>query len=72
MRTRNLNLTTRQEEVIKGIARSEKSCAIAERLGITDKTVQYHRSAVTLKLGLQPADTAALTRWAIREGLVQP
>ena len=43
---------------------------IAETLVIAEKTVERHRSRIFEKLGLH--DRVALTRWAIRRGLVEP
>jgi DNA-binding NarL/FixJ family response regulator/anti-sigma regulatory factor (Ser/Thr protein kinase) len=61
-------LTPRQREVVALIADSLTGREIAERLVISEKTVERHRADVLVKLGLR--DRVALTRWAIRRGLV--
>jgi len=43
---------------------------IGALLSIRDKTVERHRANVLEKLGLR--DRVALTRYAIRRGLVEP
>lgn len=43
---------------------------IAETLGISAKTVDRHRTNTLAKLGLR--DRLALTRYAIRAGLIEP
>jgi DNA-binding CsgD family transcriptional regulator/anti-sigma regulatory factor (Ser/Thr protein kinase) len=62
-------LTRRQREVVELIAESLTSREIAERLVISEKTVERHRANVLVKLGLR--DRVALTRWAIRRGLIE-
>jgi len=63
-------LTPRESEVVKLIAEGLTSREIAELLTISDKTVERHRANVLEKLGLR--DRVALTRYAIRRGLVEP
>ncbi len=63
-------LTPRESEVVKLIAEGLTSREIAELLVISEKTVERHRSNVLDKLGLR--DRVALTRYAIRRGLVEP
>ena len=46
------------------------SRAVANRLGITPKTVDTHRAAIMRKLGL--SSMADLVRYAIRNRLVEP
>lgn len=64
------DLTPRQWEVLKLIARGETTKAIANRLGISVKTVEAHRSQVMDRL--QIYDVASLVRYAIRVGLTSP
>ena len=62
-------LTRREREVVTLIAESLTGREIAERLVISEKTVERHRSNILLKLGLR--DRVALTRYAIRRGLIE-
>lgn len=62
------HLSTREREVLVQIARGATSKEIAQRLGISPRTVESHREAVGRKLGVR--GVAALTRIAIDEGLV--
>lgn len=63
-------LTDREREVAQLLVEGLGSRAVANRLGITTKTVDTHRSAIMRKLGL--ASMADLVRYAIRNRLVEP
>ena len=63
-------LTRREHEIVALIADSLTGKEIAEKLVISEKTVERHRGNILLKLGLR--DRVALTRYAIRRGLVEP
>jgi DNA-binding NarL/FixJ family response regulator/anti-sigma regulatory factor (Ser/Thr protein kinase) len=63
-------LTRREREVVALIADSHTGKEIAEKLVISEKTVERHRSNILVKLGLK--DRVALTRYAIRRGLIEP
>jgi DNA-binding NarL/FixJ family response regulator len=63
-------LTSRQREILQLIAEGQTNRTIAERLGLSIKTVDGHRTRVMNKLDLH--DATALTRFAIRHGLVSP
>jgi DNA-binding NarL/FixJ family response regulator len=63
-------LTCREDEVVKLIAEGHSSKEIAQRLTISIKTVERHRSNILEKLGMR--DRTELTRYAIRVGLVEP
>jgi DNA-binding NarL/FixJ family response regulator len=63
-------LSHRESEVLKLIAEGLTSREIGAILHISDKTVERHRSNILEKLGLR--DRVALTRYAIRRGLVEP
>jgi len=56
--------------VVEFVAASLTSREIAGGLTISDGTFERHRANVLEKLGLR--DRAALTRYAIRRGLVEP
>ncbi|MGH3645411.1 MAG: response regulator [Mycobacterium sp.] len=63
-------LTPREEEVLKLVAESHSTREIANTLAISAKTVDRHRANILQKLGLR--DRLALTRYAIRAGLIEP
>ena len=63
-------LSSRETEVVKLIGEGHSTRDIAAALVISEKTVERHRSRIFEKLGLH--DRVALTRWAIRRGLVEP
>jgi DNA-binding NarL/FixJ family response regulator len=63
-------LTDRETEIVRMIAEGESGREIADALGISEKTVEHHRGNVLEKLGLR--DRVALTRYAIRRGLIEP
>ncbi len=61
-------LTSRQREVLQLIAEGRSTREIAERLFISIKTVETHRTQIMQRLDI--ADVAGLTRYAIESGLV--
>jgi DNA-binding CsgD family transcriptional regulator len=63
-------MSQRQQDVWRMIAESETTQGIALNLGISPKTVDFHRMALQWNLNI--FDTAGLTRAAIRIGLVTP
>jgi len=63
-------LTPREEEVLKLVAEGDSTREIAKTLVISAKTVDRHRANILQKLGLR--DRLALTRYAIRAGLIEP
>jgi DNA-binding NarL/FixJ family response regulator len=63
-------LTPREQEVVKLIAESYSTRQIADALVISEKTVDRHRANILEKLGMH--DRVALTRYAIRSGLIEP
>jgi DNA-binding NarL/FixJ family response regulator len=62
-------LTTREREVLRHIARGYLYKEIALRLGISAKTVEAHVSAVLRKLQL--SNRHELSRWAVQRGWVE-
>ena len=64
-----LALTDREREILQMVAESRSSKEIAARLTLCPKTVENHRMNIMRKLDLH--DIAALTRFAMREGVVQ-
>jgi DNA-binding NarL/FixJ family response regulator len=64
------SLTPRETEVAKLVAEGHSSQEIADTLVLSIKTVETHRANIYNKLELR--DRVELTRYAIREGLIEP
>lgn len=64
-----VSLTAREREVLRGFARGENPKVLADRLGISAKTVQNHLSILKDKLGLQ--EPAQLVHYAIKHGYIE-
>lgn len=64
-----VNLTPREREVLRGFARGENPKVLADRLGVSAKTVQNHISILKDKLGLQ--EPAELVHYAIKHGYIE-
>lgn len=62
-------LTPRQVEILKLIARGMSSKEIGFELGLSSKTVDVHRSRVMERLGVR--DMASLILYAVRKGLIE-
>ncbi len=60
-------LTPRQREVLQLVAEGRSLKEIAAILGISVKTVEYHKRCIMDELGLRT--TAELTRYAIKHGI---
>lgn len=63
-----LRLSAREREILQLVAEGRAAKEIAYHLGISVKTVAFHRDNIKRKLGLRT--TAELTRHAIEQGLV--
>ncbi|HET6593637.1 MAG TPA: two-component regulator propeller domain-containing protein [Xanthomonadales bacterium] len=63
-------LTPRQKEVLQLVAEGHATKEIAERLGVSVKTVEAHRANLMDRLEIR--DVPGLVRLAIRSGLVSP
>jgi DNA-binding NarL/FixJ family response regulator len=63
-------LSAREQEVVKLVAEGYTNKQIAETLVISEKTVERHRANILEKLGMR--DRVELTRYAIRQGLIEP
>jgi DNA-binding NarL/FixJ family response regulator len=63
-------LTARENEVVKLIAEAQSTKEIADILTISPKTVERHRANILQKLGMN--DRTEITRYAIRNGLIEP
>lgn len=72
--TSNLNplekLTSRQREILQLIAESRTTKEIASELGVSAKTVEFHRAELMKRLNLR--DIPALVRFAMQSGLAHP
>ncbi|MGD0932413.1 MAG: response regulator transcription factor [Candidatus Korobacteraceae bacterium] len=62
-------LTTREREVVQLLAEGRSNKEVADRLGISARTAEGHRSEIMRKLKL--SSLADLVRFAIRNGIVQ-
>jgi DNA-binding NarL/FixJ family response regulator len=63
-------LTPRQREVLQLAAEGLSSKEIAQRLGLSHRTVEAHRAQLMERLGVH--DLAGLVRFAVRVGLITP
>jgi DNA-binding NarL/FixJ family response regulator len=61
------DLTARQREVLRLIARGSSAKDIANQLNISVRTAEFHRAAIMQRLGLH--STAQMTRYAIANNL---
>jgi len=66
---RNVQLTSRETEVLQLIAEGKANKETAAELGIGMKTVEKHREHLMEKLDIH--DTAGLTRYAISAGIIE-
>src|SRR5208283_936835 len=66
---RNVQLTSREVEVLQLIAEGKANKETAAELGIGMKTVEKHREHLMQKLDIH--DTAGLTRYAISTGIIE-
>lgn len=66
---RNMELSVREREVLRFLAEGMSSKVIAERLGLSVRTVENHRSSITRRTGLR--SVAQLTLHAVRLGLIE-
>ena len=64
------DITPRQREILRMVARSHTSREIGEKLEISPRTVETHRANMMQRLGIH--DVAGLVRFAVAEGLVEP
>jgi len=69
-RRTEVNLTTRERDVLAAIARGQANREIARQFGLSEKTVKTHVSAILTKLGVQDRTQAA--PYAVRHGIADP
>lgn len=65
----NVQLTPRQQEVLRMFANGLATKTIATTIGISVRTVEFHRAGIMKKLGLKTASD--LTRFALAQGLTK-
>ena len=63
-------LSQREREILPLLATIQHRKEVARRLCISPKTVESHKYSIMRKLGL--TSQAALTLYAVREGIVTP
>jgi DNA-binding NarL/FixJ family response regulator len=63
-------LTPREREVLQLIAEGRTTKEVAQILGVSVKTAEFHRTRLMEKLDVH--ETASLVRYAIRRGVIQP
>jgi DNA-binding CsgD family transcriptional regulator len=63
-------LSARETEILMLIVDGESNGAIAERLGISVRTVEGHRARMMLKLGSE--NVADIVKYAVRNNLIEP
>ncbi|MBF9018626.1 MULTISPECIES: response regulator transcription factor [unclassified Oceanispirochaeta] len=62
-------ITTRQTQIIEQLSLGKSNMEIASTLGITVKTVEWHKNIVREKFGL--ASMAEIVHFAIRNGIIE-
>lgn len=62
------DLTPRQTEILRLVASGQTTKQVARTLGISPKTVEFHRAQIMQRIGAN--DVTALTRYAMQHGLI--
>ena len=62
------SLTDRQRQVLRLIALGSSAKEVANNLGISVRTAEFHRAAIMDRLGMH--STALMTRYAMHQGMV--
>ncbi len=62
-------LTSREAEVLRLVAEGQSNKQVADRLGISNKSIEKHRQRLMEKLDIH--NTAGLTRYAIAAGIIE-
>ena len=63
-------LTPRQRQILQLIAESRTTKEIALELGLSAKTVEFHRAALMKRLGI--FDIPGLVRYSLKKGMTRP
>jgi NarL family two-component system response regulator YdfI len=63
-----MELTRREQEVLAGVVRGERSKEIAKRLGITERTVRAYLTTIYTKLNVDSRASAVAA--ALERGLL--
>ncbi len=66
---RLVQLTPRQQEVVKKMTSGETIKQIALDTGRSRKTIEFHWDMARKRIGLH--DVALVTQWALKHGLIQ-
>jgi len=61
-------LTDREKQIVQLVCRELSSKEIADRLSISERTIENHRSAIMKKLGVR--NTIGLVHYAYQSGIV--
>ena len=61
-------LTNREADVMRGVATGRSSLAIADELGISERTVNKHLQRIYRKLGVHSRSEAATVAWSLAAG----
>jgi two-component system response regulator NreC len=64
------HLSQRQKEIVMLIGEDLTAKEIGRRVGISEKTVEFHRHLIKKRLDV--AGTAGIVRYAIKSGLIEP
>ena len=66
--TDTAQLTPRQTEILRLVASGQTTKEVARALGISPKTVEFHRAQLMERIGVH--DVTGLTRYAMQQGLI--
>lgn len=64
----SVQLTPRQTEILRLVASGQTTKEVARALGISPKTVEFHRAQLMERIGVR--DVTGLTRYAMQRGLI--
>lgn len=64
-----INLSTREREILRSYAKGENPKALADKVGLSTKSIQNHLSILKAKLGL--VEPGELVHYAIKHGYIE-
>lgn len=67
-RPKSIQISKKERQVLQLVAEGEKNREMAEKLGVSIKTIETHRRNIMKKLNI--FNIAGLTKFAIKEGIV--